>query len=104
MNYDIFISYRRAGGEDFARAVYQELIHRKLSVFLDRQSLGAGDYEKQVMEVISRCRDVVIVLPPGALNRCGEPDDLFRKEIALAIREKEYHPHRAAGIRLSEGR
>ena len=83
--YDIFISYRRAGSEDFARAVYQELIHRKYKVFLDRQNLLAGIYEKQIHSVIEQVRDVIIILPQNALDRCTEENDLFRKEIAHAI-------------------
>ncbi len=83
--YDIFISYRRAGSEDFARAVYQELIHKKYKVFLDRQDLLAGVYEKQIHSVIEQVRDVIIILPQNALDRCTEENDLFRKEIAHAI-------------------
>lgn len=87
--YDVFISYRRAGGEDFARAVYQELCHRKYKVFLDRQNLESGDYEQQVLEVISNCRDAVIILPENALDRCSYEKDLFRKEIAAALEQQK---------------
>lgn len=87
--YDVFISYRRAGGEDFARAVYQELCHRKYKVFLDRQNLESGDYERQVFEVISNCRDAVIILPQNALDRCCDEKDLFRKEIAAALEQQK---------------
>lgn len=83
--YDVFLSYRRNGAEDFARALFQDLKHKKFSVFLDRQCLMSGQYEKQVLDVIRNCRDVVIILPPNALDRCSEEDDLFRKEIACAI-------------------
>ena len=38
------------------------------------------------MKVISNCKDVIIILPENALERCHEEDDLFRKEIATAIR------------------
>lgn len=87
--YDVFISYRRAGGEDFARAVYQELCHRKYKVFLDRQNLESGDYERQVLEVVSNCRDAVIILPQNALDRCSDEKDLFRKEIAAALEQQK---------------
>ncbi len=87
--YDVFISYRRAGGEDFARAVYQELCHRKYKVFLDRQNLESGDYEQQVFEVISNCRDAVIILPQNALDRCNDEKDLFRKEIAATLEQQK---------------
>ena len=87
--YDVFISYRRAGGEDFARAVYQELCHRKYKVFLDRQNLESGDYERQVLEVVSNCRDAVIILPQNALDRCSDEKDLFRKEIAAALAQQK---------------
>ena len=83
--YDIFISYRRDGSEDFARAVYQDLIHRKYKAFLDRQDLLAGIYEEQIHTVIEQVKDVIIILPQNALDRCTGENDLFRKEIAHAI-------------------
>ena len=85
-HYDIFISYRRDGAEDFARSIYQDLKHKGYQVFLDRQNLMSGDYTAQVLEVISNCRDVIIILPEHALDRCQEEQDLFRKEISTAIR------------------
>lgn len=83
--HEIFISYRRDGAEDYARAVYEDLKHKGFSVFLDRQDLMSGDYEAQVMKTIENCRDVIIILPKGALDRCQNEDDLFRKEIAKAM-------------------
>lgn len=83
--YDVFISYRRNGAEDFARAVYQDLKHKGFSVFLDRQELMSGNYEEQVLDVIMNCRDVIIILPPNALERCSDENDLFGKEISCAI-------------------
>lgn len=83
--YDVFISYRRNGAEDFARAIYQDLKHKGFKVFLDRQNLMSGDYEEQVLNVIRNCRDVIIILPPNALDRCSDDTDLFGNEISCAI-------------------
>ena len=87
--YEVFISYRRNGAEDFARAVYQDLRHKGIRVFLDRQDLLSGDYEEQVLRTIDNCRDVIVILPAHALDRCKEENDLFRREIARALKAKK---------------
>ena len=39
MKYDIFISYRRDGGDTLAQLIYDRLTDRGYSVFLDIESL-----------------------------------------------------------------
>ena len=46
--FDIFISYRRAGSEDFARAVYQELIHKKYKVLVLVGKIGLIIYKANI--------------------------------------------------------
>lgn len=81
---DIFISYRRAGGEWFAYCIYSELISAGYSVFLDVVSLRSGNFEEAIVEQILTCKDFILVLPPNALNRCVEAEDLVYKEIKTA--------------------
>lgn len=81
---DIFISYRRAGGEWFAYCIFLELLAAGYSVFFDVECLRGGDFEKDIEEQILSCKDFILVLPPDALRRCAEADDLVYKEIKTA--------------------
>lgn len=86
MKYDVFISYRRDGGDSFAMILKNELKDRGLSVFHDVESLRAGDFNKQLYHEIEESRKVVLVLPPNALDRCiNNPHDWVRLEIEHAI-------------------
>lgn len=81
---DIFISYRRFGGEWFAYCIYLKLRAAGYSVFFDVASLKNGSFEKDIVEHIKVCKDFILVLPPHALERCVEIDDLVYKEIKTA--------------------
>ena len=43
--YDIFISYRRKGGEGIACALYDRLVMRGYRVAYDREALAAGRFD-----------------------------------------------------------
>ena len=86
--YDIFISYRRDGGESTAKILRDKLTELGYSVFFDVESLRSGDFNKKLYEVIEGCRDFILVLSPGALDRCVNEDDWVRLEIEHAL-EKE---------------
>lgn len=47
MHYDIFISYRRATGKNFARIIKPELEKRGFSVFLDFDELKDSVFDKR---------------------------------------------------------
>lgn len=81
---DIFISYRRAGGEWFAYCLYLELTAAGYTVFFDIASLRGGSFEKDIEEQVRACKDFIMVLPPDALKRCVEAEDLVYKEIKTA--------------------
>lgn len=86
MNYDVFISYRRDGGDSFAMILKNELKDRGLKVFHDIESLRSGDFNKQLYQEIERSKKVVLVLPPNALDRCiNDSNDWVRLEIEHAI-------------------
>ena len=86
MKYDVFISYRRDGGDSFAMILKNELKERGLRVFHDIESLRSGDFNKQLYKEIEASHKVVLVLPPNALDRCiNDPDDWVRLEIEHAI-------------------
>ena len=84
--YQIFISYRRDGGESLARLLRYILTERGFKVFFDVESLRSGDFNKALFERIAECTDVLVVLPPQGLDRCADPKDWVRLEIAHALK------------------
>ena len=86
MDYDVFISYRRDGGDSFAMILKNELKDRGLKVFHDIESLRSGDFNKQLYTEIEKSRKFVLVLPPNALDRCVNENDWVRLEIEHAIK------------------
>lgn len=87
--YDIFISYRRQGGYETARAVEASLSQRGYRVFLDVEGLRSGEFNKQLYQVIDQCKDVLVICSPHCLDRCVNEDDWVRAEIAHAIQTKK---------------
>lgn len=85
MKYDVFISYRRDGGDTLAQLIYDRLVHRGYKVFLDIESLRSGKFNEKLLEVIEQCKDVVLILPPNALERCNNADDWVYREISHSI-------------------
>lgn len=86
MKYDVFISYRRDGGDSFAMILKNELKERGLRVFHDVESLRSGNFNKQLFDEIDESEKVVLVLPPNALDRCiNDPNDWVRLEIEHAM-------------------
>ncbi len=81
----VFISYRRdAIGEYFARSVKLALAYRGYEVFLDVDDMGAGDWEKQILSEVPKREHFLLLVTPGALNRCIEEDDWLRREFQFA--------------------
>ena len=90
---DVFISYRRDGGDMTAMYIYQELRDRGYSVFYDVEVLRSGKFNEDLLRQIQSCRDFVVVLSLHALDRCNDEGDWVRQEIAEAIRcEKNIIP------------
>ena len=89
MGKDIFISYRREGGEHLALLIYHQLRYDGYSVFLDVESLRKGKFDEALFERIREATDFILILPPKALDRCANSDDWVRQEIEFALREKK---------------
>lgn len=83
--YDIFVSYRREGGEALACLIAERLKQQGYTVFYDIESLRSGKFNERIYQVIEDCKDVVVILPPHALDRCTDSEDWVRKEISFAI-------------------
>ena len=84
--YDVFLSYRRDGGETMAVLLHDRLVAKGYSVFLDIESLNSGSFNKKLLTVIEGCTDVVVVCSKGCLDRCINEGDWVRMEIAHALK------------------
>ena len=83
--YDVFVSYRRDKGSEVARFLAERLSKRGYRVFLDVDSLGSGEWGKELQQRIDECPDFVAIVTDGYFVRCANPDDVVRKEIARAL-------------------
>lgn len=85
MKHNIFISYRRDGGEVTARILRDSLVERGYRVFFDVESLRSGAFNTKIYSVIDECTDFILVLSPNALDRCKNSDDWVRREVEYAL-------------------
>ena len=86
--YDIFISYRRDAFES-ANLFATRLKALGYRVFFDVETMNAGKFNEQLLDVISKCKDFILVLSPNALNRCNEEGDWVRREVMCAMEHKK---------------
>ena len=89
-NYDIFISYRRDGGAQYARILQLELEKRGYRVFLDYEELTDGVFGDNIKEAISEAPVFMMVLSAHYLDRCRNEGDWVREEIILAIKQQKH--------------
>ncbi|MCL2207445.1 MAG: toll/interleukin-1 receptor domain-containing protein [Fibromonadales bacterium] len=88
--FKIFISYRRKGGYDTAKLLYDRLRLDGYSVFFDMDALENGDFDSELEKKVRKCKDFLLVLSPGIFDRFREPgynakDDWVRQEIICAL-------------------
>ena len=84
-NPDVFISYRRDGGEFTAKMLRDRLTEQGYQVFFDVETLRSGNFNTKIYEAIDQCQDFLLVLSPGALDRCVHADDWVRREVEYAL-------------------
>jgi len=92
--FDIFISYRRKGGFDSAKLLYDRLRLDGYSVSFDMDTLERGNFDSELESRVKKCRDFVVVLNSGVFDRfydpkCNPKDDWVRREISCAIAENK---------------
>ena len=80
-NYDIFISYRREGGPRNC----QDDKTCSGSPWIDYNSLRDGVFNEAIIAAIQNCKDFILVLSDGAMDRCSNEDDWVAREIRTAI-------------------
>jgi hypothetical protein len=93
-NFKIFISYRRNGGYDTAKLLYEKLKLDGYSVFFDIDILENGNFDEELGKRVKKCKDFLLILSPGVFDRFSEKDynpkeDWVRQEIVCAIEAKK---------------
>ena len=88
--YDIFISYRRDGGAQYARILQLMLIQRGYKVFLDYDELRDGTFSDRIIAAIKAAPVFMPVLSADSMKRCVSDGDWVRKEILLAVQEGKH--------------
>jgi hypothetical protein len=100
----VFISYRRdSTGRAFARSLKQELTHHGYDAFFDVDSIDAGKWAEQIRKQVPERSHFLLLLTPGALDRCVDQDDWVRREFELAVDSKRnIVPVREESVDLAE--
>ena len=87
--YQIFISYRRQGGDVYARLLRDRLRLAGYVPFYDIEDVSNGRFNDQLFRRIDECEDVLVLLPKDGLDRCANEGDWVRLEVAYAIEHKK---------------
>lgn len=88
--YDIFISYRREGGYDTAKHLYDLLSRDGYKVSFDIDTLRNGDFDKSLLNRIDECKDFILIVDAHAFDRTLDPNfdpnnDWMRQELEYAL-------------------
>lgn len=103
MNTNIFISYRRSGGDIFAHILFQELTNLGYSVFQDVETLRSGRFDDVIHKTIEQCTDFILILSPHSLDGCFDSSDWIRREVQWALNaQKNIIPVLLQGFSWSE--
>ena len=89
MSDQVFISYRRDGGDTTAKLICEALKNNGYTVFFDYDSISGGFFDERILKSIEDCNDFILVLPKNALDRCVNEDDWVRAEISCALKHKK---------------
>jgi len=94
MKYDIFISYRRVGGYDTAKHLFDLLTHDGYNVSFDIDTFKQGDFEIESLKRINECTDFILILNKEVFDKCLDPNidkknDRLRTELAYALEIKK---------------
>ena len=103
MQYDIFLSYRREGGYETAKHLYDLLTRDGYSVSFDIDTLKQGDFDRQLLNRIDACKDFILIVDSHCfertLNGCPAGQDWLRCELAHALlKGKNIIPVFLAGV------
>jgi tetratricopeptide (TPR) repeat protein len=81
----VFISYRRNVASFIARAIFMDLRASGYDVFMDVETIDSGQFDTIILNQIAARGHFLLILTPGTLERCNEPNDWLRREIEEAM-------------------
>ena len=92
-HYDIFISYRREDGAEFAEGLALSLKGKGYRVFFDKNAIKAGsDFPSSISCAVKSCREFIAIVTPSYCgqdasgnSRIHNEKDWVRKEIEIAL-------------------
>lgn len=88
-DYDVFISYRRNGGDVMARLVYLLLTTMGYRVFFDYESISVGRFDEMIAKAIDVSEDFILILSKD-MFKDKEPDkDVVVQEIVRAKQQNK---------------
>ena len=92
MKHDVFLSYRRKGGFETAKHLFDLLSNDGYRVCLDFDTLREGDFDKALLSRIDECKDFILIVDPNAFDRTVNPqndpkNDWLRQELAHALKQ-----------------
>lgn len=102
--YDIFISYRRKGGYETAKHLYDLLTRDGYNVSFDIDTLRSGDFDVSLLSRVEECQDFILIVDEHAFDRCVDPTfdrnkDWLRCELAHALlHDKNVIPVMLSGV------
>lgn len=88
----LFISYRRSASSGYAGRLYDRLVREygDEQVFLDVEQIPAGEtFSTYLLAKIDECDVFLLMLGEGTLDRCADPEDWVRREIAYALQHPD---------------
>ena len=95
----IFVSYRQADAKAWAMSLRDDLAEAfgADQVFLDKDTLHAGNWRKQIRDALDRCKVVLVVIGPRWITIADEQnrprislaEDVHHQEIALALSQSD---------------
>ena len=88
--YDIFISYRREDGAQYAHILQIELEKLGYRVFLDYSEAIEGIFSDNLKNAIMKSSVFILLLSSHYLDNCLKSDDCIRKEIEFAIEQRKF--------------
>lgn len=88
----LFISYRRSASAGHAGRLYDRLIaeYGDTNVFLDVEQIPVGEtFSTYLLAKIDESDVFLLMLGDGTLDRCSDPEDWVRREIAYALQHPD---------------
>ena len=91
-NFQIFLSYRRIGGEYAAAYIKTELANMGYKVFLDVDDLHDGFFSEKIEEILKQCKVLVIILSENIFDgtiKNPEQDWIIKEYSVMKKRKRD---------------